>query len=94
MNFQTATPQQQSNTNINSQMTVSNSGTARRLEFKDNKIESPRVLEYRSTSTNMPNYAISKDINEVNNLVKNVERRVSYVPARAATTSGQSIYLS
>ena len=75
-------------------MTVSNSGTARRIEFKDNKIESPRVLEYRSTSTNMPNYAVSKDMNEVNNLVKNVERRVSYVPARTTAANGQSIYLN
>ena len=75
-------------------MTVSNAGTARKIEFKDNKIESPRVVEYRSTSSNLPSYAISKDLNEVNNMVKNVERRVSYIPARNVTSTGQSIYLS
>ena len=75
-------------------MTVSNAGTARRLEFKDNKLESPRVAEYRSTSTNLLNYAVPKDTNDGNHISKNVERRVSYVPARTTTAIGQSIYLS
>jgi len=90
-NFQSATPVQQSNPNLSSQRTVSNAGTTRRVEIKDIKVESPRQME---GSSNIQRYAISKDLNEVNNMVRKVERNVSYIPARPTASGNGSIYLN
>lgn len=54
-------------------------------------MESPRQME---ANTSVQRYAISKDLNEVNNMVRKVERNVSYIPARPTAGGNGSIYLN
>ena len=92
VNFQTASYHQSSNHNINSQMTVSNAGPARRIQYLEGKTQIPR-MNLRENHTNINTYGVAKDLQVVNNLVKNIQNRVSYLPTRGTTISGQSIYL-
>ena len=74
---------------------MSNAGTARKYEVQEIKTENkPKILDFRSSATNMHSYATSKDLNEVNSMVKSVERRISYIPPRSPTANGPSIYLN
>ena len=54
----------------------------------------PGLPNNRTVTTNIQTYGNTRDLNEVNGMIKSVERKVSYIPVRGSSQTGQSIYLN